>query len=178
LVELLNAYVDLVDWSRQAGILSEAEAKRLGSLAGRHPARAANVLRRAVKLREAIFGIVSATASGESPTADDLAIFNRELSQAMARARLVDAADHFHFAWPNDADALDRMLPPIVHSAANLLTSGDAARVRVCSSDCCDWLFLDGTKNRSRRWCDMKVCGNRAKVQAHRKRRPVAKRTS
>jgi predicted RNA-binding Zn ribbon-like protein len=62
------------------------------------------------------------------------------------------------------------MLWPVVRSAAELLTSDELGRVRECAADNCAWLFLDRSKNRSRRWCDMAVCGNRDKVRRFRQR--------
>jgi predicted RNA-binding Zn ribbon-like protein len=60
------------------------------------------------------------------------------------------------------------MLWPVLRSAAELLTSDRMDRVRLCSAEDCDWLFLDSSRNRSRRWCDMAVCGNRSKVRRFR----------
>ncbi len=67
--------------------------------------------------------------------------------------------------------ALDQMLGPVARSAVELLTSGRRARVRECEgANGCGWLFIDTSKNGRRRWCDMKVCGNRAKARRHRQR--------
>jgi predicted RNA-binding Zn ribbon-like protein len=59
------------------------------------------------------------------------------------------------------------MLAPVVRAAADLATSAELSRIRECGSDTCFWLFLDRSKNGTRRWCDMKVCGNRAKARRH-----------
>jgi predicted RNA-binding Zn ribbon-like protein len=67
----------------------------------------------------------------------------------------------------HDSPDLDRVLWPAVVSAAELLTSDDLGRVRECASERCAWLFLDRSKNQSRRWCDMTVCGNRSKARRH-----------
>jgi predicted RNA-binding Zn ribbon-like protein len=63
-----------------------------------------------------------------------------------------------------DEDELDRMLWPVARSAADTLTSGDLKRVRRCARQGCDWLFVDTSKNRSRRWCSMSMCGSRVKA--------------
>lgn len=107
-------------------------------------------------------------------------MLNRELRRASADARLVASADGVEWRWEGNAEALDQMLVPIARSAAELLTSPEVDRVRECSSDTCGWLFLDVSKNRSRRWCDMKTCGNLQKVRRHRnkqRRRRCPKRT-
>ena len=60
------------------------------------------------------------------------------------------------------------MLWPVVQSAVDLMTSPELDRVGQCADDRgCGWLFVDTTKNRSRRWCDMRDCGNRAKARRH-----------
>jgi predicted RNA-binding Zn ribbon-like protein len=71
-------------------------------------------------------------------------------------------------AW-RDADRtdLDRVLWEAAASAADLLTSPDLARVKTCPGAGCAWLFLDRSRNGTRRWCDMSVCGNRAKARRH-----------
>jgi predicted RNA-binding Zn ribbon-like protein len=63
------------------------------------------------------------------------------------------------------------MLWPIVDAAADLLVRGEPERIKTCGSATCGWLFLDLSRNRSRRWCDMKDCGNRAKARRHYARR-------
>ena len=63
------------------------------------------------------------------------------------------------------------MLWPVARSAADLLTSDDLGRVRECAGERCNWLFIDRSKNHSRRWCDMQDCGNVAKVRRYRSRK-------
>ncbi|HEX2091777.1 MAG TPA: CGNR zinc finger domain-containing protein, partial [Longimicrobiaceae bacterium] len=120
----------------------------------------------AVELREAIYGIFSTLAGGGEAPQEELEILNRELSRAMSRARITAAGGQCDWAW-QDTGELDRVLWPVARSAAQLLTSEDRVRVKECAGDDCGWLYLDTSKNRSRRWCDMKDCGNRAKVRRH-----------
>jgi predicted RNA-binding Zn ribbon-like protein len=70
-----------------------------------------------------------------------------------------------------DADGVDGALGrllAIVHGAA---AEGTWARLKACRDDTCQWAFYDHTKNRSGAWCNMAVCGNRAKARAYRERR-------
>ena len=60
-----------------------------------------------------------------------------------------------------------KLLGPVVWSAAELLTSGKTDQVKCCASETCGWLFLDNTKNHSRRWCDMADCGSHAKAKRY-----------
>ncbi|MBI4413448.1 MAG: CGNR zinc finger domain-containing protein, partial [candidate division NC10 bacterium] len=77
----------------------------------------------------------------------------------------------FAWRWTGDGQRLDRMLWAVTRSAADLLTSGELAAVRECEAETCAWLFMDRSRNRSRRWCDMKACGNRAKARRHYERK-------
>jgi len=167
--EELTTYGDLVGWAQGVGLLPEAEAQRLRRQAARQPVEAQTVLERAQTLREAIYRLLSATAHGQAAEAADLDQINAELPRALAQARLVPAAGGYTLQWPAAPNALDQMLWPVAYSAADLLARPDLlARVGECADDRgCGYLFLDMTKNRSRRWCDMKDCGNRAKARRH-----------
>jgi predicted RNA-binding Zn ribbon-like protein len=172
--ETLNSYADLVSWAKETGILTDLQARQLTcEAAARHEAATA-VLRRAVALREAIYRVFSAVAGGRPPEASDLTIMNGELSKALARMQIIQVADAFVWEWTGGEAALDRVLWAVVRSTADLLVSEKLSRVGQCADDRgCGWLFLDMSRNRSRRWCDMKDCGNRAKARRHydRKRR-------
>ena len=165
-VEYLTSYPELVAWSRHVGILAESRGGRLLELATQSPIEAKAVLARAVRLREAIYGIFAAVARGMEPPAKDLAALNAELSAALAHAQVVPSDEGFAWDW-TAVDALDQMLWPVVQDAADLLTAGDLRRVGQCADDRCGWLFFDTSRNHSRRWCSMKDCGNRAKARRH-----------
>ena len=169
-VEFLTSYAELVGWGQHASILTEAEAQRLLEGAGRRPVEASAVLARAIALREALYWLLSALSHGLEPQAEDLAIFNAELSRVRAQSQIVLTAEGFSWGWLDDADALDRLLWPVVRDAAELLTSEELHRVGQCLDDRCGWLFLDLSRNHSRRWCSMKGCGNRAKARRHYRR--------
>ena len=163
--ELLNSYNDLVSWSEQAHVLTEQEAQRLLEKAARRPSEASRVLKRAVAIREAIFRIFKAVAEDASPEDEDLVSLSAAVADAQNHAQIVLKANGFIWNWAGNAGDLDRMLWPVVRSAADFLTSDELDTVRVCASDSCNWLFLDTSKNHSRRWCNMKSCGNREKAR-------------
>ncbi len=165
--ERITSYQDLISWGRQAGVLNEREAQRLSQASRRRPASAARVLADAIRLREALFWTFSAAMDGHSPQPGDLEALNAALPSALMHLRLETGADGFAWVWAGDADALDRMLWPVVRSAVDLLTSPQRHRVRKCGGQNCDWLFIDNSRNHSRRWCDMKQCGNRAKARRY-----------
>ncbi len=169
-VEYLTSYADLVAWSQQSGVLTERNALQLHEAALRHPAEAVEVLERATALREAIYWIFSAASHGQPQSPRQLEALNAELTTMLARSGLVPASEGFSWGWKGAEAALDRMLWPVVHDAALLLTSNDLGRVGQCADDRCGWLFLDMSRNRSRRWCSMEDCGNRAKARRHYRR--------
>ena len=165
--DYLRGYADLVAWSQQAGLRTEREAETLRQREARRPAAAGAVLREARALREAIYRLLAAQTRGAVPPVADLAVLNGTLSRALVHARLEPAAEAIAWAWEAAEDALDAMLWPVATSAAALLASDEVKRVRECAGRDCAWLFLDTTKNHSRRYCRAEGCGNRARARRH-----------
>ena len=165
--ELLTSYGRLVAWARLAGLVDDGRAETLLDEAASRPQEATRVLRRAVALREAIYAAMHAVVEDKSVPDAALATINAEAARASARARIVPTAGGFAWGWDEAGPALDRPLWPVARSAVELLTSPELPQVRECAADTCAWLFIDTSKNRSRRWCDMAVCGNRAKARRH-----------
>jgi predicted RNA-binding Zn ribbon-like protein len=176
--EKLTSYADLVSWSRQAGIITNGEAKSLLREAARRPREAAEVLEQAIALRETIYRIFRAVIRGRSPDKADLAALNAALSRALTQSQVIRQGEGFVWDWSYDEDDMDRLLWPVTRSAAELLTSDEFSRARECGGDECTWLFMDTSKNRTRRWCDMKGCGNRAKSRRHYERKKIVNRES
>jgi len=172
--EYLTSYSELVSWSQGGGILTDQQAQHLLQEAAQRPEEAAAVLERAIALREALYHLFSAIAHQLAPGTADLDIFNAALSEAMARSRLIPTENKFAWDWVDD-DMLDQVLWPVAWSAAQLLTSEELDRVGECADERgCGWLFLDMSRNRSRRWCDMGECGNRAKARRSYQRQRAA----
>jgi predicted RNA-binding Zn ribbon-like protein len=165
--ERLASYGDLVEWAEQAEVLSEPVARRLRRVARADPAAAADALRDAHSLREAVHEVVTARAERREPGAAAAEMLNRFLGRALGRLRLGVEGDACSWTFVDQGDELDRMLWPVAWSAASLLTSADASLVRTCANEHCGWLFVDRSRNRSRRWCDMKGCGDMAKARRH-----------
>ncbi|HKR02387.1 MAG TPA: ABATE domain-containing protein [Pyrinomonadaceae bacterium] len=174
--EKLTGYEELISWGRQAGLVKEREARELLREAARNPKEARAIIERARELREAIYRIISAATHDRAPVRADLAVLNGELARAMAQSEILNTAEGFVWDWSEGGKdvSLDRVLWPVARSAAELLTSEEMRRARVCEADDCTWLFMDLSKNRSRRWCDMKYCGNRAKSRRHYERKRSA----
>src|SRR2546428_8211676 len=104
---------------------------------------------------------------GKRPPPQRLEVLNRALAEALAHRRVVQAGRGFSLGW-DDSDDLRRMLWPVALSAAELLADHHGAPVKVCGMrETCSWLFVDESRNGSRRWCSMKDCGNPAKARRH-----------
>ncbi len=163
----LNTYADLVSWSLDVNLLSEDDAQRLSDIASRQPSQAIAVCQKAIALREAIYHILSDIAHDHHPEQADLDMLNAALSEAMAHMRIAPAGSSFGWEWVDSEGSLEYILWPVAWSAGELLMSDDFKYIRECDGHDCDWLFLDTSRNHSRRWCDMKTCGNRAKARRH-----------
>ncbi len=166
--EWLTTYGDLVQWSRGSEILTDADTAHLLVYLEQRPEDAKQVLEIARALRESLYQVFSALARDRTPTGADVAALNQLFPNTMEKLQLAVADGGFQWQWRREPDALDGMIHPIIHSAAELLTSPRIARLKECASrDGCAWLFLDTSRNGSRRWCDMRECGNRVKARRH-----------
>jgi predicted RNA-binding Zn ribbon-like protein len=175
-VDLIGGYEDLLSWARQATILTPGEAATLGETARQQPRAAADALAQALTLREALYGVFSARAAGLPAPASDLRTINKAIGKSMTRAGLSPAAaGGFEWSWPDAPLGVDRVAWWVAREASELLTSRDLTGVRECAGYDCGRLFMDGTKNHSRRWCDMASCGNRAKGRRHYERRKATR---
>jgi predicted RNA-binding Zn ribbon-like protein len=159
--ELLESYDDVLRFSEQSEILTRGQAQRLRGLSGKNAGGPA--LKRCHELREAIAEILYSLLDGRSPGAQPLKILERSVQAARFEQRLHWKKGRPQWDWLD----IDAELPvwALALSAAELLISADLDRVRACDSPECRWLFLDTSKNHTRRWCDMKVCGNRMKAR-------------
>lgn len=166
-VEHLGGYDALVEFGRQTALVTPAQAERLRETAARDPDAAARVMTEAVALREALYRIFTEVALGRAPSAD--ALFT--LNAFVARLRIGPDLD---WTWQAGDAGLDAPLGAVVRAALELLTGDLRERIGRCGNPDCRFLFVDTSKNRSRRWCEMQSCGNRMKARRHyrRARRP------
>ena len=162
--EFLNTFDDLVSWSRHAGISSQQECRKLYEMAEQSNAAAEMVLNQALKLRETIYRLFAAGIANQNPRKEDLAIFNNNLSRSMQDSQITLTKEGYTWDISGNRSRLDWVLNPIISSAAEILVSNERKRVKACADSACGWLFIDVSRNQSRRWCDMKDCGNRAKA--------------
>ncbi|HKP52142.1 MAG TPA: ABATE domain-containing protein [Chloroflexia bacterium] len=165
--EYMNSYDALLLWGRQKEVISERETAELAGQAKRRPEEAEAALQSALDLRRIIYRVFSAVATEQRVSEEDMQRFNSYLSNALSHVRVVEEEDGFAWGWAPLEGHLNRVLWPVVRSAADLLVSEQLGRVRECGGHDCGWLFVDLSKNHSRRWCSMSDCGNRAKVHRH-----------
>jgi predicted RNA-binding Zn ribbon-like protein len=165
--ERLLSYDDLVAWAREQHLISPAAAERLVAEARQHPHQAALVLSRAKVFREALNGLAAAIDAQRQPPGDVLATIGDVLATAYANGRLVPHDGALQWVAGSEND-LDRIVWEIGRAAGRLVVSPRLARLRACAAHDCGWWFVDDTKNRSRRWCDMTLCGNREKLRRFR----------
>ncbi|GAA0514767.1 hypothetical protein Ade02nite_94820 [Paractinoplanes deccanensis] len=153
-------------WARHADLVDAATAVRLDG--------GDSALRTAVELREAIFQVFSAIGRGDAVPAASLAVVQARYAEAAAAGHLVSRGSGF--VWDFDGSAPGRAWWPLAISAVELLTHGPLERVKVCAlQTSCIGLFLDTTKNRSRRWCTTEGCCLDAKLERQAARRKAAR---
>lgn len=164
-LELLPAYEGLAQWALQAGAIAPPQLATLLREAESHPKEAEAVRAKAIDLRECLCRIVKDLARNRRASEDDLQSFSGYLGEALSHLELRQSRKGFRLEWAENQPRLDSILWPIVRSASELLTGNDLKYIRECGVDTCRWMFVDRSKNHSRRWCDMKVCGNRVKAR-------------
>lgn len=164
-VELLTSYRDLADWAAQAGAIRPTQRASLLRLAKDRPQAAQAALGNAIHLRECLYRLVTNLLEKRRPAEGDLRIFSGYLGEALSYRQLRAVPGGYRLQWSDDHLRLESIVWSIVSSASGLLTSGDSQLIRRCDAETCYWFFLDRSKNHTRRWCDMKVCGNRAKAR-------------
>jgi predicted RNA-binding Zn ribbon-like protein len=149
-------------------VLDREDAERLIRRARRRRSDAAGIFQRGLEIRALFDRVFRSIAEGRTPAKRDLSALRDEASRALQNAELTPEAGGFRWSWP-DRRALEAPLWLLAHAAAELLTEGQLERLRCC--DRCRWLFLDESKNRSRRWCSMEHCGTDAKKERYVERR-------
>ena len=158
----------VIAWAAHAGVLDDdAAAACRALLEGGEPEMRA-LLRQALSLREAVHRSAAAVAALDRPDRSDLDTI-ADIHAATLRTARLDMNGQAFWRWAQPSSAA--VLGPIAFSAVELLMQGDRTRIKQCPGDDCGWVFLDTSKNRSRRWCEMQVCGNRAKARRHYERR-------
>ena len=168
--EWIAGFPDLIDWLEAARAITGDQSARLRRAAAASPRAATQVWSRAIKLREALFRVLNAKAQGGAVAREDLSNIEAEHARAVSFARLSRTGEGYAWSLDPSASALEAAMQPLVESAVSLLTSAKLERLRRCGRSTCYWLFIDETRNHSRRWCEMASCGNVVKVRRFREK--------
>jgi predicted RNA-binding Zn ribbon-like protein len=166
--EFLHSYEDLLDFGLKTETISERLAARLGRLARERPDEADAALAAAFSTRSLLESAFRPLTEGKDPPPGALDALGDFGAMALARGQLVSVDGGFEWSWEHSKD-LEAPLWPVAHAALELMTDGPLERLKNCGR--CRWLFLDTTKNRSRRWCSMDACGTDVKIERYVARR-------
>ena len=164
----LVEYSDLLAFATQSLYLPVGLAREFLATSRIQPQATTRAMEDARGLRDAIYRAFSASIDHRHAGGEDLALISDVMIEGWKHKRL--AAIGRRYLWlmkQEEGIKLESVLWPIAHSASDLLTSDRLKRVRMCEAETCAWLFVDESRNHSRRWCDMKVCGNREKARRH-----------
>lgn len=159
--ERLTDYARLTRWAEGAGVISKSDAQALRRKATVKPAEAKRAYEAALRLRDVLQRLYASVAAGKrsDPAWEEL---NELLGEALRHLRvspLRKGQAVAEWEWHGVEETLESILWPIVRSAANLVTSDEARRIRVCGSLDCGWMYVDRSRNGLRRWCQMETCG-------------------
>ncbi len=154
--DFFTDYATILEWGKAAGIISgHPDAV---------PASSRREIADLLAVRSLIYRMLLPFASGETPAAADVAAFNARWQKVSGSLRLAPANGRYALVDSSD-NPLERISIAAMRSAADLLVSGYPEQLRLCGE--CGWMFYDTSRNHLRRWCTMKICGNRAKARRH-----------
>lgn len=175
--DLLRDFEALLAWLKQEAAVDEERAAGIRRRAVLQPAAAAAALVDARRVRAALRALAERGETQDKVREDAVVEINRVLGRSAGTRRLDPdpSAGGYVRNFVPTGDAFAGLMIPIVESAADSLIGSELPRVRRCADPRCHRVFLDGTKNGLRRWCDMGTCGNRAKAARHRARHGDAK---
>lgn len=160
----------LLAWLHQEDLLSgrgrAAEAGRLR----RSPDEAERRLQRFRRLRDLLYAVSEDIADHGGPSPAHLGELNHILRHGLHYHQLRHEPGGARYTVAQVGDRLDQARAAIAGSFARFLAAGAAERLRVCANHACRSMFVDHSPAGRRRWCDMRTCGNQAKVARHRAR--------
>jgi predicted RNA-binding Zn ribbon-like protein len=162
-------YEDLLEFSLETETLSPELAGRLRRLARERPGDADAAVAAARGMRSVLDCAFRPLTGDKDASERALEDLGRLGATATARGRLVAVEGGFEWSWEHAGDDLETPLWPVAHAALELITGGPLARLGSCGR--CGYLFLDRTKNHSRRWCSMGQCGTSEKIERYVARR-------
>ena len=168
--ERLTDYGEFLNWAESAGMVSARERAGLQRLAARDPAATARVLGEIKRARAMIGTALEGSSAARRRALGEL---DAMLQAERFVLRIEGSGGDVVQRWEPQGAALRRPLLTLLREAVEMLASDMARQVQSCANERCGWVFLDTSRNRSRRWCRMASCGNVAKARAHYRRSRV-----
>lgn len=162
---LLKNYLDLVTWAHFATAINNSQKERLLQNGRKNQRKANQIYKDSLQLREALYDFIASMINREEVSRVNMQLINQWYSKASSNLELTRLDDCFVLDWNAESLELGSVLWPIIRAFVNLVTSEDRNRIKQCSN--CGYLFVDNSKNNSRRWCSMEICGNRVKARRH-----------
>lgn len=169
--EWLTSYGEWLDWLRTGNAFPPSTLRALATESASDAARSQRALKRVLEQRELVYRVFTAVAHDRAPTDADLAALHRARVNALEAAEPRWQGGRITLDWTGNASDLLAPLHPLMLAASDLLSALETERVRQCGNDPCGWLFLDQSRNGTRRWCSSAECGNASRVRAFRARR-------
>src|ERR1700733_2991038 len=163
LIDLLPNYERFLAFCRQSGVITAAQMRKL--LDGLSGSDSQRVLKEVIEFREALYFLILSAVQGRRPDESHLRALNGFLSETRAVDEIVWHKRRFVRALRAVTERPEEPLRLVVDAAVTLITSSDIDNVRECIEKSCRWFFLDRSRNHSRRWCDMQLCGHRSKAK-------------
>lgn len=167
----LNGYAELVEFGQQTGVFSASETRQLRHEGRKNKGEASRLFQHAVAMREMIFRILSAVAARREVSEGDVGALNAELRRLNTTSLIAPGNGGGAWRWVEKSSGAEKLIGRIVRSAMELLSSEDIERVKECAAETCGWLFIDGSRSRNRRWCEMRTCGSQHKARAYYQRK-------
>jgi len=165
---LLHSYLDLVTWVYFADAINNSQKERLLQMGWENQQDANRVYTDSLQLREAFYDFVFNMINRKEVSPASMQLIKNWIYKTFSNIELIQSNDGFSLDWNIENIGIESILWPIVRSFADLVTTVDRNRLKQCSN--CGYLFVDNSKNKSRRWCSMEICGNRVKARRHAKK--------
>ncbi len=171
--DAIGSFARYVNWLEAARIVDPERAAALLRRAAEQPSGAAAALVEARRMRAALRSLAERgrTDHGERAREAALEEINRVLGRSVGTRRVEALPDGGYVrSFVPVGDAFSGLVIPVVESAVDTLVLGELMRIHRCADRRCPRVFFDVSRSRTRRWCEMRTCGNRAKAQRSRRR--------
>lgn len=161
--DLLLNYLDLATWVYFADAINDSLKENLLKIGLENQGSADQIYKDALQLREAFYDFIVNLINQDEAFTTNIQLINQWLSRTFSNLELVQLNGHFVLDWNTENFELESVLWPIIRAFVDLVTSEDINCIKQCGN--CGYLFVDKSKNNSRKWCSMEICGNRVKAR-------------